>query len=57
MSTLTSDLFCRGDRLNAMACTVEDGREDPFSLLEDSDVEKAAIARDSENKTDALLDI
>ena len=57
MSTLTSDLFRRDDRLTAMASTVEDGREDPFSLLEDSDVEKAVIVVDSDNKTDTLLDI
>ena len=43
ISPRTSDLFCRGDCLNAMAKTVEDDREDPFSLLKDSDVEEAAI--------------
>ena len=57
MSTLTSSLFCMGNRLNPMASTVEDGREDHFSLLEDSDVEKGAILVDSVNQTDALLDI
>ena len=44
MSILTSDLFCGGDRSNAMVSTVEDGREDSFSLLEDSDVEEATSA-------------
>ena len=57
MSTLTSDLFCRGDHFNAMASTVEDGREDPFSLLENSDVEKAVVVVDSDIKTDTFLDI
>ena len=57
MSTLTSNLFCMGNRLNPMASIVEDDREDHFSLLEDSDVEKGAILVDSDNETDASLDI
>ena len=56
MSTLTSNLFCMGNRLNPVASTVEDGREDHFNLLKDSDVEKGAILVDSDNETDALLD-
>ena len=28
----------RGERLNGLARTIEDGREDPFSSLEESDV-------------------
>ena len=59
MFTLPSDLFFRSNRLNAMANTIEDGREDSFSLLEDSNVEKTAIVADSDNETVActLLDI
>ena len=52
MSSLTSALLSRGDRWNAMASTVEDGRENSFSLLEDSDVEEATIVVDSDNETD-----
>ena len=35
-----------------MASTVVNGREDPFSLLEDLDVEEDAFVVDSENETD-----
>ena len=38
MSILSSDLFCSGNHFNAMASTVEDGREYPSNLLENSDV-------------------
>ena len=37
-----------------MASTVEDGREDPLSLLEDSDVEESSVVVDSDNDTDTL---
>ena len=40
------------ERLKAMASTIEDDREDPFSLLEDSDVEEAALVVDSDDETD-----
>ena len=41
-----------------MASTIEDDREeDPFSLLEDSDVAEAAPVVDSDDETDDLLDI
>ena len=40
-----------------MASTIEDDREDPFSLLEDSDVKEAALVVDSDDETDDLLDI
>ena len=40
-----------------MASTIEDDREDPFSLLKDSDVEKAALVIDSDDETDDFLEI
>ena len=40
--------------LKVIASTVEDDREDPFSLLEDSDVEEAALVVDSDDETDDL---
>ena len=55
MGTLKSDLSCRGYSLNVMASTVEHNREDPFSLLEDSDAEEAVIVVDSDNETDAYV--
>ena len=45
------------ERLKVMASTIEDDREDLFSLLEDSDVKKAALVVDSDDETDDLLDI
>ena len=50
MSTPTSDFFCRANHLDAMASTTEDGREDPFSLLEDLGMKEAAIEVDSDNQ-------
>ena len=44
------------EHLKVMASTTEDDREDPFSLLDDSDVEEAALV-DSDNETVHLLDI
>ena len=40
-----------------MASTIEDDRENPLSLLEDSDVEEAALVVDSDDETDDLSDI
>ena len=57
MYTLTSDLFCSGDHFNAIASTVEDGREDPSNLLENSDVGEASVVVDPDNETPTLLDI
>ena len=45
------------ERSKVIASTIEDDREDPFSLHEDSDVEEAALVVDSDNETDDLLDI
>ena len=49
------------ERLKVMTSTIEDDseddREDPFSLLENSDVEEAALVVDSDDETDDLLDI
>ena len=45
------------ERLKVMASTIEDNREDPLSLLEDSDVEEATLVVDSDDETDDLLDI
>ena len=47
----------RAERLKVMASTIEDDTENPFSLLEDSDVEEAALVVDSDDETDDLLDI
>ena len=44
------------ERLKVMASTIEDNREDPLSLLEDSDVEEATLVVDSDDETDNLLD-
>ena len=52
-----SDFSTGAERLKIMASTIEDDREDPFSLLEDSDVEEAALVVDSDDKTDDFLDI
>ena len=52
-----SYLFCGAEHLKVLASTIEDDREDPFSLLEDSDVEEAALVVDSDDETDDLLDI
>ena len=43
--------------MNAMGSTVEDDKEDLSCLLEDSDVEEAAILVDSDNETNTLLGI
>ena len=50
------DLTCSmgAECLKVMASTIEDDREDPFSLLEDSDVEEAALVLDSDDETDDL---
>ena len=40
-----------------MTSTIEDDRENPFSLLEDSDVGEATLVVDSDEGTDDLLDI
>ena len=40
-----------------MGSTIEDDREDPFSLLDDSDLEEAALVADSDDETDDSLDI
>ena len=45
------------ERLKVMTSTIEDDREDPFSLLENSDAEEAALVVDSDDETDYLLDI
>ena len=42
------------EHLKVMASTIEDDREDPFSLLEDSDVEEAALVVDSDDEADDL---
>ena len=49
MSTLTSNLFSLCDHLNTKLSLVnlDHGREDPVSLLEDFDIEEAAIVVDS----------
>ena len=51
------NILLNSGRLKVMASTIEDDREEPFSLLEDSDVEEAALVVDSDNETDDLLDI
>ena len=50
-------IYFNGIYLKVRASTVEDDREDPFSLLEDSDVKEAALVVDSDDETDDLLDI
>ena len=54
---LKKDQTCSAgvEHLDVMASTIEDGREDSFSSLEESNVEVAAlIIATSDNKTDDL---
>ena len=45
-------------RLKVMANTIDDGREDPFVSLSDSDVEQEAINElDSDDENDEIIDI